>query len=32
LFEEPKIRNEVILLVHVRTRATQSSWANIGLG
>ena len=32
LFEEPKTRNEVILLVHVRTRATQSSWDNIGVG
>ena len=32
LFEEPQVRNEVILLVHVRTRATQSSWNNIGLG
>jgi hypothetical protein len=32
LFEEPKLRNEVVLLVHVRMRATQSSWDNIGIG
>ena len=32
LLEAPQIQNDVVLIVHVTTKATQTNWNNIGLG
>ncbi|MBI5677495.1 MAG: hypothetical protein HZC52_03170 [Planctomycetes bacterium] len=32
LLEETKSSSEVVLLIHITTKATRASWANMGLG